>query len=67
MDTDSELLAYMTEILNTTAENLFRVAEELRHMVAQQKQSNAELTEVLVSLGGSAPRPALRLVDNDSA
>lgn len=59
---DSEFRAH---ILNTTAENLLRVNEGLRGMIEQQEETNAMLTEAVVALGGSPPRPPLRLVDVD--
>jgi hypothetical protein len=63
---ESEFLAHMTTIMNTTTQNLLRASEGLRGMIAQQEETNAVLAEAVVALGGSPPKPSLRLVGDDA-
>jgi hypothetical protein len=56
-----------TETMEAVARNLNQGKESIRAMIEQQEETNAMLVETLVALGGSPPKPSLRLVEGADA
>jgi hypothetical protein len=57
---ESEFLALATRTMN-------QITDSIHDVIEQQQEINAELTGLLVDLGGSPPKPSLTLVEGDDA